>query len=115
MQHIADLLNEKYGAGTVVLTVKEQYRNMREKIEECMFLIDYAKEAVQTSGLQPEIIAIRGGTDGARLSFMGLPCPNLGTGGYAFHGPFEHITTEGMDAVVENLKGIVKAFGEKAV
>ena len=115
MQHIADLLNEKYGAGTVVLTVKEQYRNMREKIEECMFLIVYAKEAVQASGLQPETIAIRGGTDGARLSFMGLPCPNLGTGGYAFHGPFEHITTEGMDAVVENLKGIVRAFGEKAV
>ena len=113
MQHIADLLNEKYGNGTVKLTLKEQYRNMREKIEECMFLIDYAKKAVQEAGLQPKTVAIRGGTDGARLSFMGLPCPNLGTGGYAFHGPFEHITTEGMDSVVEILKGIVKEFGEQ--
>lgn len=113
MQHIADLLNEKYGQGTVNLTIKDQYRNMREKIEECMFLIDYAKQAVQEAGLQPKEVAIRGGTDGARLSFMGLPCPNLGTGGYAFHGPFEHITTEGMDYTVNILKGIIKAFGEQ--
>lgn len=113
MQHIADLLNEKYGQGTVNLTFKDQYRNMREKIEECMFLIDYAKQAVQEAGLQPKEVAIRGGTDGARLSFMGLPCPNLGTGGYAFHGPFEHITTEGMDYTVNILKGIIKAFGEQ--
>ena len=113
MQHIADLLNEKYGQGTVKLVIKDQYRNMREKIEECMFLIDYAKQAVQEAGLQPKEVAIRGGTDGARLSFMGLPCPNLGTGGYAFHGPFEHITTEGMDYTVNILKGIIKAFGEQ--
>ena len=113
MQHIADLLNEKYGQETVKLTIKDQYRNMREKIEECMFLIDYAKQAVQEAGLQPKEVAIRGGTDGARLSFMGLPCPNLGTGGYAFHGPFEHITTEGMDYTVNILKGIIKAFGEQ--
>ena len=113
MQHIADLLNEKYGQGTVKLTIKDQYRNMREKIEECMFLIDYAKQAVQEAGLQSKEVAIRGGTDGARLSFMGLPCPNLGTGGYAFHGPFEHITTEGMDYTVNILKGIIKAFGEQ--
>lgn len=113
MQHIAGLLNEKYGQGTVKLTIKDQYRNMREKIEECMFLIDYAKQAVQEAGLQPKEVAIRGGTDGARLSFMGLPCPNLGTGGYAFHGPFEHITTEGMDYTVNILKGIIKAFGEQ--
>ena len=113
MQHIADLLNEKYGQGTVKLVIKDQYRNMREKIEDCMFLIDYAKQAVQEAGLQPKEVAIRGGTDGARLSFMGLPCPNLGTGGYAFHGPFEHITTEGMDYTVNILKGIIKAFGEQ--
>lgn len=113
MQHIADLLNEKYGQGTVKLVIKDQYRNMREKIEDCMFLIDYAKQAVQEAGLQPKVVAIRGGTDGARLSFMGLPCPNLGTGGYAFHGTFEHITTEGMDYTVNILKGIIKAFGEQ--
>ena len=86
---------------------------MREKIEECMFLIDYAKEAVQASGLQPEIIAIRGGTDGARLSYMGLPCPNLGTGGFAFHGPYEHITVEGMDIAARTLIEIVKIYSER--
>ena len=110
MRHIAKLLNEKYGEGTVTLTIKEQYRNMKEKIEPCMHLIDNAKKAVQESGLNPVTVAIRGGTDGARLSFMGLPCPNLGTGGYAFHGPCEHITIEGMDYAVENLKNIVKLY-----
>ena len=110
MWHIAKLLNEKYGEGTVTLTMKEQYRNMKEMIEPCMHLIDNAKKAVQQSGLNPETVAIRGGTDGARLSFMGLPCPNLGTGGYAFHGPCEHITVEGMDYAVENLKNIVKLY-----
>ena len=110
MRHIVKLLNEKYGEGTVTLTIKEQYRNMKEKIEPCMHLIDNAKKAVQQSGLNPKTVAIRGGTDGARLSFMGLPCPNLGTGGYAFHGPCEHITVEGMDYAVENLKNIVNLY-----
>jgi len=110
MRHIVKLLNEKYGEGTVTLIIKEQYRNMKEKIEPCMHLIDNAKKAVQQSGLNPKTVAIRGGTDGARLSFMGLPCPNLGTGGYAFHGPCEHITVEGMDYAVENLKNIVKLY-----
>ena len=110
MRHIVKLLNEKYGEGTVTLIIKEQYRNMKEKIEPCMHLIDNAKKAVQQSGLNPKTVAIRGGTDGARLSFMGLPCPNLGTGGYAFHGPCEHITVEGMDYAVENLKNIVNLY-----
>ena len=110
MRHIVKLLNEKYGEGTETLIIKEQYRNMKEKIEPCMHLIDNAKKAVQQSGLNPKTVAIRGGTDGARLSFMGLPCPNLGTGGYAFHGPCEHITVEGMDYAVENLKNIVKLY-----
>ena len=102
--------DRKYGEGTVTLIIKEQYRNMKEKIEPCMHLIDNAKKAVQQSGLNPKTVAIRGGTDGARLSFMGLPCPNLGTGGYAFHGPCEHSTVEGMDYAVENLKNIVKLY-----
>lgn len=110
MQHAAKLLNERYGAGTVELSITEQYRNMKEKIEPCMHLIENAKEAAQEAGLQPVTVPIRGGTDGARLSYMGLPCPNLGTGGYAFHGPCEHITAEGMDAVVKILKGIVKRY-----
>ena len=108
MRHIVKLLNEKYGEGTVTLTIKEQYRNMKEKIEPCMHLIDNAKKAVQQSGLNPKTVAIRGGTDGARLSFMGLPCPNLGTGGYAFHGPYEHITVEGVEKTVELLCQLVQ-------
>ena len=112
MKHIAKLLNEKYGVGTVTLTIKEQYQNMKEKIEPCMHLIENAKLAAQEAGLSPVTVPIRGGTDGARLSYMGLPCPNLGTGGYAAHGPCEHITVEGMDLVVEILKGIVKRYAE---
>ncbi|MCD8014479.1 MAG: peptidase T [Lachnospiraceae bacterium] len=111
LRHITKLLNEKYGENTVTLTIREQYRNMREQIEGCMHLIDNAKKAAQTAGLSPVTVPIRGGTDGARLSFMGLPCPNLGTGGYAFHGPYEHITAEGMDAVVRMLKEIVRLYG----
>lgn len=114
LRHAEKLLNEKYGEGTVTLTVKEQYRNMKEKIEPCMHLIENARLAIQETGLQPVSVPIRGGTDGARLSFMGLPCPNLGTGGYAFHGPCEHITAEGMDSVVKTLKGIVRLYAGQA-
>ena len=112
LRHIEKLLNEKYGSGTVTLTIREQYRNMKEMIEPCMHLIDNAKQAVQSVGLQPVTVPIRGGTDGARLSYMGLPCPNLGTGGYGFHGPYEHITAEGMDHVVAILKEIVRLYAE---
>ena len=77
-----------------------------------MELIAYAVRAMERNGVAPVVTPIRGGTDGARLSFMGLPCPNLGTGGYAAHGPCEHITVEGMDLVVEILKGIVKRYAE---
>ncbi len=110
LKHIEKTINEKYGAGTAVLTVKEQYRNMKEKILPCMHLIDNAVKAAEKCGAAAEIEPIRGGTDGARLSFMGLPCPNLGTGGYAFHGPFEHITKEGMETEVEILCEIVKIY-----
>ena len=113
LRHIEKTINEKYGEGTVELTIKDQYRNMREKIEPCMHLIDNAVEAAKRCGALPVIEPIRGGTDGARLSFMGLPCPNLGTGGYAFHGPFEHITVEGMEKEVEILTEIVKIYAEK--
>lgn len=104
---IANKINEKYGAGTAELTVKDQYYNMKEKIEPHMYLIEYAKEAAKEVGLNPTVVAIRGGTDGARLSFMGLPCPNLGTGGFGFHGPYEHVTVEGMDLCVEMMLKIV--------
>ena len=104
---IAKVLNGKYGEGTVTLDVKEQYRNMLEKIQPVMHLITNARTAIRDAGMTPSENPVRGGTDGARLSFRGLPCPNLGTGGYAFHGPYEHITAEGMDKVVEVLLGLV--------
>ncbi len=113
MEHITKLLNEKYGEGCVTLEIREQYRNMKEQIEGCMHLIENAKLAAKKVGMAPVTMPIRGGTDGARLSFMGLPCPNLGTGGYGFHGPYEHITIEGMDLVVEELKEIVRLYAKR--
>ncbi len=110
LQNIESQINSKYGEGTVKLTICEQYRNMKEKILPCYEIIENALAATKEAGIEPLICPIRGGTDGARLSFMGLPCPNLGTGGYAFHGPFEHITAEGMDKAVEILIGIVGKF-----
>ena len=112
MEHAANIINQKYGDGTCELTIKDQYQNMLEMIKPHMFLIDYAFESLKDAGENPKAVAIRGGTDGARLSFMGLPCPNLGTGGYNFHGPMEHITAEGMDTVVKVLHGITKRFAE---
>ena len=103
LRHIEKTVNEKYGEGTVTLTVREQYRNMKEKIEPCFHLVENAKLAMERCGVTPSVQPIRGGTDGARLSYMGLPCPNLGTGGYDFHGPFEHITAEGMDKATDIL------------
>ena len=101
-------INAIYGEGTAEVKIEESYRNMREKIEPCMQLIEYAKAACKETGVEPDVAPIRGGTDGARLSFRGLPCPNLGTGGDGFHGPFEHITVEGMDLSVEIVKNIIK-------
>ena len=108
LEFIEKTVNEKYGEGTVKLTIREQYRNMEEKIRPCFFVVQRAQKAVENAGLKAKFCPVRGGTDGARLSFEGLPCPNLGTGGYAFHGPFEHITVEGMDKAVEILVGIAR-------
>lgn len=110
LRHIEKILNEQYGAGTVSLRIEDEYRNMSEKIEPCMHLIDNAKEVMRELGLEPDISPVRGGTDGAQLSFRGLPCPNLGTGGFGYHGPYEHITAEGMDRAVEIVMGIVKKY-----
>ena len=110
LSHIEKLLNEKYGSGTVTITVKDQYRNMVEMIKPCFHLIENAMAAVRDLGLEPITEPIRGGTDGARLSFMGLPCPNLGTGGYAYHGPYEHITVEGMELATEIIIGIIGKY-----
>lgn len=112
MREITKILNEKYGAGTVTLTLKEQYRNMAEMIKPNFHLIENASLAVKKCGQEPRVIPVRGGTDGARLSFMGLPCPNLGTGSYACHGPYEHATAEGMDTVVDILTELVRLYSQ---
>lgn len=96
-------INQKYGVGTAVLSIEYSYENMISVIEHEMYIVDLAKKAISSVGLKPISRPVRGGTDGARLSFMGLPCPNLGTGGYGFHGPFEHITVESMETVVKIL------------
>lgn len=110
LKEIVTAMNHKYGEDTVRLQIREQYRNMAEKIRPCFHLIEHAKKACENVGVAPKVQPIRGGTDGARLSFMGLPCPNLGTGGYAFHGPYEHITIEGMDKSTAILVELVKQY-----
>lgn len=110
MQDIAEKMNARYGAGTVELELKDQYYNMKEKVEPHIHLIENAKAAAKEAGLIPKVVPIRGGTDGARLSFMGLPCPNLGTGGFGFHGPYEHVSVEGMDACVEMLLKLIEKY-----
>ena len=112
MQEIADSMNQKYGVGTVTLTIHDSYANMLEIIEKNTYVVDIAKKAISSVGLEPISRPVRGGTDGARLSFMGLPCPNLGTGGYGFHGPFEHISVEGMKTAVAVIKEIVRITAE---
>ena len=100
-------MNQKYGANTVELTITHSYENMLSVIENNMHVVDLAKDAIFAVGLEPVSLPVRGGTDGARLSFMGLPCPNLGTGGYGFHGPFEHVSINAMERVVKIVKEIV--------
>jgi len=104
------LINEKYGAGTVKATIRDQYKNMVENIKPCFHLIDNATEAMKALNVIPIVEPIRGGTDGATLSYMGLPCPNLGTGGFAYHGEFEHITVEGMDICTNIIVEILKRY-----
>ena len=106
----AEFMNYKYGKGTVEAYVKDSYYNMKEKIKPHMYLIDKAKASMEKLGIQPLIEPIRGGTDGARLSYMGLPCPNICTGGHNFHGKFEYITVEAMEKVTELLIEITKSF-----
>ena len=105
-------MNEKWGEGTVKLEIAEQYRNMAEIVGTCMHLIENAKIACENVGVTPNIIPIRGGTDGCQLSFKGLPCPNLGTGGHGYHGPYEHITVEGMDLMTDVAVEIVKLYAK---
>lgn len=110
MLSTAESINAKYGKGTVTITLTDSYYNMLEKILPHMHLIDNAKKAIESVGYEAKEVPIRGGTDGARLSFMGLPCPNLGTGGYNFHGPFELNSIERMNKAAQIIMEIVKLY-----
>ena len=110
MEHAAALLNARYGAGTVTLRLREQYRNMVEAVRPHIEVVDKAMAAYRAMGYEGKAVPIRGGTDGAQLSFRGLPCPNLPTGSYGHHGPYEHAIAEEMDKVVELVLGIVREF-----
>ena len=107
LRRVEARINETYGAGTVSLTIRDQYRNMAEVLCEHKEVVELAERAIRRVGLTPIRVPVRGGTDGAQLSFRGLPCPNIGTGGYACHGPYEHITLERLETAKEIVLGIL--------
>ena len=107
MQETADIINQKYGEGTVELTIRDSYFNMKQCIEPVMYIVDRAKAAMRDAGMDPVEVPIRGGTDGARLSYEGLPCPNLCTGGENYHGRFEFIPVEDMEKCVQMLVNVL--------
>lgn len=113
MQRAVDTINACYGAGTAALELKDSYYNMKEKLSGCMFLIEDVKTAMRQLGIEPIVVPIRGGTDGARLSYEGLPCPNLCTGGENYHGRFEYIPADDMQAVVRLLATMMWNVAEK--
>ena len=108
MEKACAYLNEKYGAGTVSLKLEDTYYNMKSKIP--MEIVEQAQRAMESVGMKPYCAPIRGGTDGSRLSYMGLPCPNLCTGGHSFHGRYEFISTQAMEKVVELLEALIPSF-----
>ena len=110
LRHIEKIMNEKWGEGTVTLKIREEYRNMEGIVSECMHLIDNAKIACENAGVPIDVSPIRGGTDGCQLSFRGLPCPNLGTGGHGYHGPYEHATIESIDMATDVVVELVKVY-----
>jgi tripeptide aminopeptidase len=108
-----DFLNKKYGEGTFSLELKDQYYNMREQVEPHYHIIEKAVKAMEMAGIKPKIKPIRGGTDGARLSFMGLPCPNIFAGGHNFHGKFEYIPAESMEKATEVIINLVSLYSKE--
>ena len=109
----ADFLNRKYGEGTAIVDMKDSYYNMREIMEQHMHLIDNAKAAMEELGIEPKVSPIRGGTDGARLSFMGLPCPNLCTGGENYHGRYEYACVQSMEKTTGLLIAIAAKYADR--
>ncbi|MCT4633968.1 MAG: peptidase T [Firmicutes bacterium] len=109
----ANFINKKYGENTVVLEIKDSYYNMKEKILPVMEIVDVAIKAIEKEGIEPIVTPIRGGTDGARLSYMGLPTPNIFTGGHNFHGKFEYIPVQSMEKSVKVILNIIESFAKK--
>ena len=112
LRQIAAWMNGRYGAGTVAVEIKDSYRNMIEKIRPHFHLVETARTAIRMAGLEPEELPVRGGTDGATLSWKGLPCPNLGTGGFNFHGVYECTTAERMDKAAEVVGHIIALYAK---
>lgn len=110
MEYAADFLNRKYGEGTIVLELKDSYYNMKEKMESHKYLLTAAEDAMRSLEIEPKVLPIRGGTDGARLSYMGLPCPNLCTGGHNFHGRYEFISIQSMEKITLLLQKIAEGL-----
>ena len=108
VSRIVDTINQRYGNGTATLTLTDQYYNMRKQVEPQMYIIDIARQAITEAGMTPKIKAIRGGTDGAQLSFMGLPCPNIFAGGINFHGPYEFLPIQSLERVKQTIINICK-------
>jgi tripeptide aminopeptidase len=108
LQRSAEFLNARYGPSTITIEIRDQYYNMREKIEPVWHVIELAEKAMRAVGVEPKVVPIRGGTDGAKLSYMGLPCPNLFTGGHNFHGRYEYVPVESMEKAVEVIVKIVE-------
>lgn len=113
IQDCVDLLNKRYGEGVIELTLKDQYFNMREKVEPVIHIVETAKKAMEELGIEPVIVPIRGGTDGARLSYMGLPCPNIFAGGMNFHGKFEYVSLDVMEKATQVILKIIELYTEK--
>jgi tripeptide aminopeptidase len=115
LQTIVKLINSEFGDGTAEIASSDQYLNMHQKIEPVKYIVEIAAEAIHGSGIEPKIVPIRGGTDGARLSYMGLPCPNIFEGGHNFHGKFEYIPTRSMAKACEVIVKIVEKVGSMAI
>lgn len=109
----AEFMNKKYGEGTITVKLKDSYYNMKEKVEPYQYMLDIARETMISMGIEPVVVPIRGGTDGARLSYMGLPCPNLCAGGYNFHGKYEFVPVQYLEKITELLIEIVKRFEKR--
>ena len=113
MQECAEKINKKYGNDTVCVELKDQYYNMRQQVEPLMHIIDIAFAAMQEAGVEPKVKAIRGGTDGAQLSFKGLPCPNIFAGGLNFHGRYEFVPIQSMEKAMNVIVKIAELTAKR--